>query len=551
LNSHLPISDRFANAGAAYLGSKRKTAPEFDEEMPSRRFFQNYIFALLKTLGCVALATAGLLLLDRLLPISLFPVVYLIPVVVAATRWGTEPAIAAAAAGGAAADFFFFTPFYSLRIDDPQEVVDLLLFLFVALVSGHLASRLRSEKEALRQRETELQYLYEFSRRLAACFTIPDLISAIQNYLTQALKQQTVFFVARTEGHLETFEEGRDEEFESGVAPEEVEAKVRLMIEKIGLPTNMIVDEKTQSVWLLRAVHSEATVHGVIAVNIGGGSRAAIQAKTSRVEIILEEASLTLQRLDIGKAMDDAKLQVQAQLLKDALHGMLSHELRSPLAAIQGSASVLGSAPPVRGDDRLRLLAEAITDEVQRLDGFIQNLVNTARVTTNSVQPRLEWADPRDIIAAAVNSRSRRLAKHRIQTQFDDDLPLVNVDSTLVEESFGQLLDNAAKYSASGTAISVAVRAEQAQVTLSVSDQGVGIARDEQGKLGLRSFRSQRHREAIPGSGLGFWIASTFIKANGGRIEISSRGEGLGTTASIVLPACWVEDSGMTAFANE
>jgi K+-sensing histidine kinase KdpD len=475
-------------------------------------------------------------LLDRLLPISLFPIVYLIPVVVAATRWGTGPAIAAALAGGAAADFFFFTPFYSLRIDDPQEVVDLLLFLFVALVSGHLASRLRSEKEALTQRETELQYLYEFSRRLAACFTIPDLISAIQNYLAQTLGQQTFFFVARTEGHLETFE--------SGVAPQEVEARVGMMIEKIGLPAYTIFDENTHSVWLLRAVHSEATVHGVIAVNIGGGSRAAIEAKTGRVEIILEEASLTLQRLDIGKAMDDAKLQLQAQLLKDALHGMLSHELRSPLAAIQGSASVLGSAPPIRADDRLRSLTEAITDEVRRLDGFIQNLVNTARVTTNSVQPRLEWADPRDIVAAAVNSRSRRLAKHRIQTQFDDDLPLINVDSSLVEESFGQLLDNAAKYSASGTAISVTVRAAQAQVTLSVSDQGVGLARDEQGRLGLRSFRSQRHRETIPGSGLGFWIASTFVKANGGRIDIASRGEGLGTMASIVLPACWVVDSG-------
>ena len=511
--------------------------------MPWHRFFQNYIAALLKALACVVLATAVLLLLDRLLPISLFPVVYLIPVVVAATRWGTGPAIAAALGGGAAADFFFFTPFYSLRIDDPQEVVDLLLFLFVALVSGHLASRLRSEKESLRQRETELQYLYEFSRRLAACFTIPDLISAIQNYLAQTLGQQTVLFVARTEGHLETLE--------NGIAPEEVEARVRMMIEKIGLPAYTIFDEKTQSVWLLRAVHSEATVHGVIAVNIGGGSRAAIRLKTGRVETILEEASLTLQRLDIGKAMDDAKLQLQAQLLKDALHGMLSHELRSPLSAIQGSASVLESAPPVRADDRLRSLAEAITDEVQRLDGFIQNLVNTARVTTNSVQPRLEWADPRDIVAAAVNSRSRRLAKHRIQMQFDDDLPLVNVDSTLVEESFGQLLDNAAKYSPSGTVISVAARAAQAQVTLSVSDQGVGIARHEQGQLGQRSFRSPRHRETIPGSGLGFWIALTFVKANGGHIEISSHGEGLGTTASIVLPAYWVEDSGMTALANE
>ena len=160
--------------------------------MPARHFLSIHLLQLLNALICVGLATAGLLLLDRILPISLFPVVYLIPVVIAATRWGTGPAIVAALGGGAASDFFFFTPFYSFRIDDPQEVVDLLLFLFVALVSGHLASRLRSEKEALRKRETELQYLYEFSRRLAACFTIPDLIAAIQNYLAQALDRKSV-----------------------------------------------------------------------------------------------------------------------------------------------------------------------------------------------------------------------------------------------------------------------------------------------------------------------------------------------------------------------
>jgi K+-sensing histidine kinase KdpD len=541
LNSHLPISGGLGNEGAASAGNNLAAASQPDDGPAPLRSLAMFALPLLKALVCVALATAVLLPLDRLLPFSLFPIVYLIPVVIAATRWGTWPAIAAAIAGGAAADFLFFTPYYSFRIDNPQEVIDLLLFLFVAFVSSHLASRLRSEKETLKQRETELQYLYEFSRRLAACFTIPDLISAIQDYLARALGQQAVFFAARSDG----------ETLEIGAAPKEVEERVGSMIAKIGLPAYTIFDAPTHSVWLLRAVYSEAAVHGVIAVNIGSGSRAVIAARTHRVEAVLDEASLTLQRLDIGKAMEDARLQLQAQLLKDALHGMLSHELRSPLSAILGSASVLGSAPVIRDDSRLYPLTEAITDEVKRLDGFIQNLVNTARVTTNSVRPRLEWTDPRDIVATVVGARSRRLAEHRIEIEFDDDLPLVNVDSALVEESLGQLLDNAAKYSPSGSVISVAVRAQPGQASLSVSDRGVGLTPEEKRKLGLRSFRSQRLRDSIPGSGLGFWIASTFIRANGGSIDISSRGAGLGTTASIVLPASWVEDSDGTAPANE
>ena len=543
MNSHLPISGRLANEGEAYAGNSFAVASQPDDSPAPLRFLAAFALSLLRALACVAVATVALLLLDRLLPFSLFTIVYLIPVVIAATRWGTWPAIAAAIAGGGAADFLFFTPFYSFSIDDPQEVIDLLLFLFVALVSGHLASRLRSEKETLKQRETELHYLYEFSRRLAACFTIPDLVAAIQDHLARTLGQQALFFVARSDGHLEPLE--------AGLVPREVEERVGSMIAKIGLPAFTILDAPTQSIWLLRAVHSDATVHGVIAVNVGSGSRAVIAAKTNRVEAVLDEASLTLQRLDIGNAMEEAKLQLQAQLLKDALHGMLSHELRSPLSAIQGSASVLGSAPVIRNDARLYPLTEAIADEVQRLDGFIQNLVNTARVTTNSVQPRLEWADPRDIVNAVVGSRSRRLAQHHVKVEFDDDLPLVNVDSALVQESLGQLLDNAAKYSPSGSPISVAVRAQPGQVGLSVSDQGLGLTPQEKLRLGLRSFRSQRFRESIPGSGLGFWIASVFVRANGGKIEISSRGAGLGTTASIVLPASWIDESDSAALANE
>lgn len=543
MNSHLPISGRLANAGEDYAGNNFVAASRPDDSPAPLRFLATVGLPLLKALACVGVATVALLLLDRLLPFSLFPIVYLIPVVIAATRWGTWPAIAAAIAGGGAADFLFFTPFYSFSIDDPQEVIDLLLFLFVALVSGHLASRLRSEKETLKQRETELHYLYEFSRRLAACFTIPDLVAAIQDHLARTLGQQALFFVARNDGHLEPLE--------AGLVPTEVEERVGSMIAKIGLPAFTILDAPTQSIWLLRAVHSDATVHGVIAVNIGSGSQAVIAAKTNRVEAVLDEASLTLQRLDIGNAMEEAKLQLQAQLLKDALHGMLSHELRSPLSAIQGSASVLGSAPVIRNDARLYPLTEAIADEVQRLDGFIQNLVNTARVTTNSVQPRLEWADPRDIVNAVVGSRSRRLAQHHVKVEFDDDLPLVNVDSALVQESLGQLLDNAAKYSPSGSPISVAVRAYPGQVGLSVSDQGLGLTPQEKLRLGLRSFRSQRFRESIPGSGLGFWIASVFVRANGGKIEIASRGAGLGTTASIVLPASWIYESDSAALANE
>jgi K+-sensing histidine kinase KdpD len=525
---------RLAKASANFVANPNGNSPRPDETWPpsqaltASRLWLTQGLPLAMSLLWVGLATVGLLLIDRLLPLNLVPIVYLIPVLIAATRWGTWPAIAAAIAGAAAADFLFFPPFYSFRIDDPQEVIDLLLFLFVALVSGDLASRLRQETETLRRREQEIQSLYDFSRRLAACFSVPDLISAIQDYLAGTLGQHRVFFFATL-----------DEDFQPhriGAVPKMVQQRAASMTRETGLRADAVIDEPTQEVWLLRAAASEAATHGVIAVNVGSGSRADIDARTRRLEAILAEVSLTLQRLDIGKAMQEAALRLKVQFLRDAFHDNLSHELRSPLAAIRGAASVLASVPAIRDDGRIAALVEAITDEVERLDDFTRNLLNATRVSASDVRPYLECADPRDIVNAAIRRRSRQLTAHHLKIKFADDLPFVNVDSALVEEACGQLLENAAKYSPSGSTISVSTRSEQGRVIVSISDQGVGITPDELRQLGRKSFRSERHQATVPGSGLGFWIASTFIKANDGSIDILSRGQGQGTTACITLP---------------
>jgi K+-sensing histidine kinase KdpD len=543
LNTHLAIFQNLAKARAGSIESRNQSASRLDEELPSHRFWQKEVLPLLLSLVCVGMVTAVLLPFGQPLAANLVPIAYLIPVIVAATQWGIWPATLASIASLAVADFLFFPPLYSFQVEDPHEVIDLMLFLVVSLVSSNLASRLRQETETLRHREREIQQLYEFSRRLAACFTISDLISAIQNYLSYALGQRVAFFAA-TAG-------GRFEALESNSLPMVLQESVASTVAATDATARSMVDEPTQNVWLLRTVRSDTTVHGLVAVNIGRGSREVIDLKTRRFEAILEEVSLTLQRLDIERAMEDAKLHLQAQLLRDAFHGTLSHELCTPLSAIRGSASVLDSMPAIREDARIHSLVEAISDEVADLEAYIQNLLNATRVTASGVSPRMQWADPRDIVNAAVKRRGRRLAAHKVATAFARDLPLVNVDSGLIEEACGQLLENAAKYSPSGSTISVSARAEQEQVIVSITDQGVGITPDEQQQLGRRSFRSQRHQATIPGSGLGFWIASTFVRANGGTIDISSRGQGQGTTASIALPGSTMKASELTALADE
>jgi K+-sensing histidine kinase KdpD len=505
--------------------------------------FRTDVLPLLLSVASVAIVTGILLLFEQQAASTIVPLAYMVPVILAATQWGIWPATLASIAGMAAADFFFFPPIYSFQVEDPREVIDLLLFLVVALVASNLADRLRRETEMLRYREKEIQQLYAFSQRLAACFTVSDLIAAIQNYLASTLGPRAALFVAMADGRIEPPQ--------SGSVPSTVRDAVASMVATTEPPACSIVDSATQETWLLRAIRSENEVHGVIAINVGRGSRKAIDSKTRRVEAILEEVSLTLQRLNIGKAMEDARLHLQAQMLRDAFHGTISHELCSPLAAIRGSASVLESVPQVKDDARAIALVEAISEETAQLDGFIQNLLNATRVTAGGVSPNLEWADPKDLLNEAIRQRKRRLSAHRVETEFAEDLPLVRVDSGLIEEACGQLLENAAKYSPSGSTILARARAEHGRVVLSIADQGVGITLEEQQQLGLRSFRSARHQATVPGSGLGFWIASTFVQANGGTIAVASPGQGLGTTVSISLPASGMTASELTALANE
>ncbi len=235
--------------------------------------------------------------------------------------------------------------------------------------------------------------------------------------------------------------------------------------------------------------------------------------------------------------MNEANLRVQSDQFKEALIGGVSHDLRTPITSILGFMSVLAKLPEVRDNERIQPLVEAVLDEASQLDTDIQNLLNATRITKQGLHPQREWVDPTDIVNAAIKQRSRRLAAHRLTVNIARDLPFVVVHSTMIEQVLGQLLENAAKYSQTGSTIQVSARSEQDRVALSVCDEGAGLTPEETQQLFQRAFRSPRHVANIPGSGLGLWIANTFVTANGGTLEVTSEGAGLGTTASIWLSA--------------
>jgi K+-sensing histidine kinase KdpD len=495
-----------------------------DLVLPSARAIGANVMPVLASLVLVVITTLIYFLIDRLKLLNFVPIVYMVPVVIAATRWGIFPAIVTSIAAFLVSDYFFYQPYYTFEIDDPRQVVDLLLFLFVALVTGNLASHLKRKADALAESKKELHDLYEFSRRLASCFTAADLVFAIQTYLTNALGC-TVYLIGATDEDLESFD-GR-------TVPQAIRQEAAAMVAAQDHNSRSIADPESGGLWLMRPLVSETAHHGVIAVDLGVGSYAVAR----RVDTILADADTALERLDLAKAMNEANVRRHADRLKEALIGTVSHELRTPLTSILGAATVLDQTPEIQSNSAIRSLVEAVRDEARHLDFNIQTLLNATRITARGVHPRLEWVDPADIINAAIKQRAQRLEKHHLQLDLASELPLIRVESTLIEQAFGQLLDNAAKYSPLATSIRIAARTDDDHVEMSVTDNGDGLTPDEALQLGRRAFRSRRHLGTVPGSGLGLWIAKTFVNANGGTLTSVSRGPGLGTTMSLRFPA--------------
>jgi two-component system sensor histidine kinase KdpD len=454
--------------------------------------------------------------------------IYLVPVLFAATRWGIGAAIAAAIAGVAAAAFFFYPPLFDWHVADPGQLLDLVIFICVAIVTGQLATNLRKQAEIARRREDDMRDLYAFSRRLATAFAADAIYAAIQDHLTSALQREVILFES-------TPAAGAALNYKPGV-PACVIARVEQAAAGRNAAASATVIDDGGSTWLVRAVSPQMREFGVIAINLGPPSQDSIEALRTRVDNVLADATATLERLDVARALAEARMHAETEGLRDALIGSVSHELRTPLSSILGAATVLITAPSVTAESRFAALVRVIREEAERLNDDIQKLLDATRISSRGVRPREEWADPADIVNAAVEHCRRRIGNHKLNIEMAADLPLIYVDAVLIEQALVQVLDNALKYSSDHSSIDIAIRARDGDVVFSVSDRGRGLTSDEIEHMWERFYRGPRHVGSIGGSGLGLWIAQSFVVASGGRLEAASEGEDRGTCISIELP---------------
>jgi two-component system, OmpR family, sensor histidine kinase KdpD len=492
-----------------------------------RREMHGIFVALLLVLAITLVA----LFLRHYLGILRGAVLYLVPVMIAGYQFGVIPALAAAVAGVLMSGYVYFAQLYRFKVAEPQEILNLVLFMVVAVFVSHLANQAKRHTTIARKREREMTDLYAFSHRLAAAPSAADIFVAIQDHLANLVQRKVVLLGALSGAPLGAADTGST----AAAVPERVREEVaRLEQEECGERT---IDDGNGNLWLVRRVSPKTPDFGSVAVDLGAVSGPALADMRQRIDDTLADAAATLERLDVARALNEAKMRSESDLLREALIGSVSHELRTPLASILGAATILSNAPVLMRDPRLHALTGVLRDECERLNNDIQNLLDATTISSQQVRPKLQWIEPVDIVNAAVGHRKRRLAGHPVTLDLDSNLPIVRADPTQVKQALVQILDNAAKYSNEGAPIRVAARPNGHAVVLSVHDSGAGLTAEEQRQVGGRFFRGPRHAATTSGSGLGLWIAHAFISANGGKVEVESEGVDRGTTVSIYLPS--------------
>jgi two-component system, OmpR family, sensor histidine kinase KdpD len=470
----------------------------------------------------VAVTTAVAMFLRHYVGILRGAVLYLVPVMLAGYQVGVVPALVAAIAGVLISGYLYFSQFYSFKVASPQEALNLLLFMIVAVVVSHLSSQAKKHILIARKREREMSDLYAFSRRLAMAPSAAEIFVAIQEHLANLVQRKVVLLGIADAGT------------KTDDVPETVRTAVTRVEHDEGLERT--VEDGTGNVWLIRRVSPKTPDFGLVAVDLGNVSGQPLFDMRQRIDDALADAAATLERLDVARALNEAKMRSETELLREALIGSVSHELRTPLASILGAATILHNAPALAGDQRLLALTSVVRDEAERLNIDIQNLLDATTISRQQVRPKLQWVEPVDIVNAAFEHRRRRLSGYPVTFDLHANLPIVHVDPAQVEQALVQIIDNAAKYSPAGSPIRVAAHPNGQTVMLSVHDSGSGLTVEEKGQVGGRFFRGPRHKVTTSGSGLGLWIANAFVTANGGKVEVESDGADRGTTVTIHLP---------------
>jgi two-component system sensor histidine kinase KdpD len=485
---------------------------------------------ILVALTLVAAATGAAALLRHSISVPNLSLVFLVAVLLTAVQGELRVAIAVSILSVLVYDFFFVPPHFTFTITSPQDVLALVVFLIVAILTSNLVGRIRNQSAAARVREARTAALYSLSRQVVGELGASEIAGSVAAEVARHFDSCAVILVR--EGERLTPAASSDPDVALGDSSLAAATWCFRHERMAGNGTDTLPGDP----WLHVPLRAGGNVVGVLALRSEGDTRFTEPDQRRFVEAFADVAAVALERARLVSEIEQAAHLAERERIQSLLLSSISHDLRTPLASIIGSATSL-----LEGRDQYDVatrteLASTILEEGERLDRFVGNLLETTRIEAGALQLNRDWSDVSDIVGTAMRSMSSKLAGYHVAIDIPV-LPLIYVDFVLIEQVVLNLLDNAVKYSGKELTIAIEARVDGQTLCLSVTDNGPGIPPEDIEHVFDRFYRATKRDKAVAGTGLGLSICRGIMLEHGGAITAESpAADGHGTRMTLSFP---------------
>lgn len=486
--------------------------------------------AYLTAAGSVAAALAVSEVTQPLVGIESVDLVFLTSIIGVAVRFGLWPSITASIMASLCYNFFFMEPLYNFTIADPRNVSAFVAFLVVGIVVSQLAARVRKLAVTAVGRARTTESLYTFSKKLAGVGALDDVLWAAAHQAALMLKVRVVLLLP-DEGAIAV---------KAGYPPEDTLDSADIAAARWAWennrPAGRGADTLPGAKRLFIPMRTGRGPVGIVGIDSDRTGPLLTPDERRLLDALTDQTALAIERVHLVDDMDRVQRSVEAERLRSALLTSLSHDLKTPLAAVIGTAGTLRDYSSKLTDGQKMELLQQIIDESERLNRFIANLLDMTKLESGAVVPKTSLHDVSEVVGGALRRTERILARHRIDLDLEPNLPMLSLDPVLFEQVMFNLLDNAAKYAPDGTTIRVVGRREGAMVCIQVLDEGQGVPASDLELIFDKFYRVQKIDHVRAGTGLGLAISRGFVEAMRGTISASNRTDRSGALFTIRLP---------------
>jgi two-component system sensor histidine kinase KdpD len=487
---------------------------------------RSYALALLVTGAGLGLA----LLLEPWTGVENADLMLLTAVVAVAVRWGLGPSLAAVVAASLSDNFFFLPPVYTYTIADPTNDAAIQLFTLEAVLVSNLAARARLSAVVSQGRAKATERLFGFSRKLAACGTLDDVLWATSAQVAAMLRVRVVLLLP----------DAQTVAVRAGYPPEDMLDEADLAAAQWAFdnerPAGRGADTLPGAKRLFLPMRTGRGTIGVIGLDADGTGPILTPEGRRLLDALADMGALALERVRLVEDLDRAERAAETDRLARALLTSISHDLRTPLASVLGAASTLRDLEGALPVESKAELLTTIIEESERLNRFIVNLLDMTRLEAGAVAPNLAPQDVAETIDTALRRTQKILAGHRVAVEIAPDLPTLRLDPVLFEQVLVNLLDNAAKYAPEGSTVTLRARQDGRTVRIEVLDEGFGLPEADVERVFDKFYRVRKSDRVRAGTGLGLAISRGFVEAMGGTVTAGNRRDRLGAAFTVMLP---------------